>query len=256
MSDALSIRMRDEWDQRARDNARHYVATGQVHWSDADFFASGEQVVANDILSDPGNIFQGRDPASLRVLEIGCGAGRITRALSKLFGEVHAVDVSGEMIVRAQLALADRPNVLLYQNNGCDLSVVPNHCLFDFAYSFIVFQHIPSLAVIENYVREVYRLLRPGGLFKFQVHGNLAQTHAGRRYVAWRTGVRGHGAGDGRAQRLRDALRDWRRQPVFLALVLQAGIGAYRTDPSAAFSMIRKRNAAPPTAARRSGSSS
>jgi len=34
----------------------------------------------------------------MRVLEIGCGAGRLTRALAKLFGEVHGVDVSGEMV--------------------------------------------------------------------------------------------------------------------------------------------------------------
>jgi SAM-dependent methyltransferase len=51
-----------------------------------------------------------------------------------------------------------------------DLSVVGN-LTFDFAFSFIVFQHIPSQAVIENYVREVHRLLRPGALFKFQVTG-------------------------------------------------------------------------------------
>ena len=34
-----------------------------------------------------------------------------------------------------------------------------------------MFQHIPSQEVIENYVREVHRLLRPGDLFKFQVQG-------------------------------------------------------------------------------------
>jgi hypothetical protein len=42
---------------------------------------------------------------------------------------------------------------------------------FDFAFSYIVFQHIPSREVIYNYAREVNRLLRPGGLFKFQVQG-------------------------------------------------------------------------------------
>jgi SAM-dependent methyltransferase len=43
---------------------------------------------------------------------------------------------------------------------------------FDFAFSSIVFQHIPSREVIETYVREVHRVLRPGGLFKFQVQGD------------------------------------------------------------------------------------
>jgi SAM-dependent methyltransferase len=47
---------------------------------------------------------------------------------------------------------------------------------FDFAFSTIVFQHIPSREVIENYVREVNRLLRPGALFKFQVQGDSSLT--------------------------------------------------------------------------------
>lgn len=110
----------------------------------------------------------------MRVLEIGCGAGRVTRALSKVFGEVHAVDVSGEMVARARAALHDRPNVTVYQNNGCDLAVVPP-LVFDFAFSSHVFQHIPSREVIESYVREVYRLLRPGALFKFQVQGEPSE---------------------------------------------------------------------------------
>lgn len=108
----------------------------------------------------------------MRVLEIGCGAGRLTRALSNIFGEVHGVDVSGEMVAQARKALADRPSVHLYQNNGCDLTVIPE-VPFDFAYSAIVFQHISNREIIETYVREVYRLLRPGALFKFQVQGNL-----------------------------------------------------------------------------------
>ena len=39
---------------------------------------------------------------------------------------------------------------------------------FDFAYSNIVFQHIPSREVIENYVSEVHRLLRPGRCLSFR----------------------------------------------------------------------------------------
>jgi SAM-dependent methyltransferase len=163
--------MRRDWDARARENARHYVATGRDQWTDDDFFASGEKAVAEEILTDMINICQGKDPASMRVLEIGCGAGRLTRALSNLFGEVHAVDISKEMVAQARHALADRPNAHVYQNNGCDLSVVPP-LEFDFAFSAIVFQHIPSQDIIENYVREVHRLLRPGALFKFGVQGD------------------------------------------------------------------------------------
>ena len=164
-------KMRDDWDQRARENARFYVNTAATEWSDEEFFASGEKTVAEQILNDMGNICQGKPPSEMRVLEIGCGAGRVTRALAKTFGEVHAVDVSGEMVRQAAQALRPFPNAFVYQNNGMDLAVVPG-LEFDFAFSTIVFQHIPSREVIEHYVREVHRLLRPGALFKFQVQGD------------------------------------------------------------------------------------
>ena len=164
-------KMREDWDQRARENARHYVQTASTDWDEREFFASGEKTVSEEILTDMINICQGKAPAEMRVLEIGCGAARVTRALAKLFGEVHAVDVSGEMVRLATEALRDYPRAFVYQNNGQDLRVVPE-LEFDFAFSSIVFQHIPSREIIENYVREVHRLLRPGALFKFQVEGD------------------------------------------------------------------------------------
>jgi ubiquinone/menaquinone biosynthesis C-methylase UbiE len=168
-------KMREDWDQRARENARYYVNTANALWTDEEFFASGETTVAEEILTDLENICQGKALAEMRVLEIGCGAGRVTRALAKLFGEVHAVDVSGEMVRLAALALREYPKAFVYQNNGQDLAVIPN-LEFDFAFSSIVFQHIPSREIIENYVREVHRLLRPGALFKFQVQGAALET--------------------------------------------------------------------------------
>jgi len=171
-------KMRRDWDERARENARFYVNTERTDWTDQEFFASGERTVTEEILTDMTNICQGMDPRQMKVLEIGCGAGRVTRALAKLFGEVHAVDVSGEMVAQAREALRTQPNAHVYQNNGMDLSVLPPGP-FDFAFSTIVFQHIPSRDVIENYVREVCRLLRPGALFKFQVQGDATmQTEA------------------------------------------------------------------------------
>jgi ubiquinone/menaquinone biosynthesis C-methylase UbiE len=163
-------KMRREWDDRARENARHYVATAQTEWSDYEYFESGRENVRREILTDMGNICQGRDPKRMKVLEIGCGSGRITRALAEVFGEVYAVDISGEMIRQAKEALKDVPNAHVFQNSGSDLAVLGD-LQVDFAFSYIVFQHIPSRDVIYNYVREVHRLLRPGSLFKFQVQG-------------------------------------------------------------------------------------
>ncbi len=167
----LEEKMQREWDERARENARYYVNTAKKDWTDQEFFESGERTVAEEILTDMINICQNKDPKQMRVLEIGCGAGRVTRALAGVFGEVHGVDISGEMVRLAGKALADLPHAHVHQNNGRDLAVLPE-VPFDFAFSSIVFQHIPSREVIENYVCEVHRLLRPGALFKFQVQGD------------------------------------------------------------------------------------
>lgn len=164
-------KMRQDWDERARENARFYVNTERTDWTDEEFFESGRRTVREEILTDMINICQGKDPKQMKVIEIGCGAGRVTRALAELFGEVHAIDVSGEMVALAREALADLPNAHVYQNNGMDLSVLPPGP-YDFAFSSIVFQHIPSWEIVEAYVKDVHRLLRPGALFKFQVQGD------------------------------------------------------------------------------------
>ena len=181
--------MRQDWDERARQNARYYVASGREQWTDEEYFRSGEINVEREILTDMGNVCQGRDPKRMRVLEIGCGTGRITRALARHFGEVYAVDISAEMVRQARQALRGSRNVHVFQNNGRDLRVLRRDGVagildrvglgpalqFDFAFSYIVFQHIPSYEVIESYVREVHRLLRPGALFKFQVQGHSGE---------------------------------------------------------------------------------
>jgi SAM-dependent methyltransferase len=169
-------KMQREWDERARENARFYVNTERQDWTDAEFFESGERTVSEEILTDMINICQGKDPKRMRVLEIGCGAGRVTRALAKVFGEVYGVDISGEMVRQARAALADTPNVHIFQNNGKDLDVLGG-ARFDFAFSSIVFQHISSREVIESYVRSVRGKLRRGRLFKFQLQGGEAHNN-------------------------------------------------------------------------------
>jgi SAM-dependent methyltransferase len=151
-------KMRDDWDDRARQNALHFIADGRTDWAEADFYASGDQTVAQHILTDMTNICQGKDPKQMRVLELGCGAGRVTRALAKVFGEVHAVDVSPEMVRRARSAMAGFPNGFIHQMDGAMLTVLGDQ-MFDFAYSCCVF-HISSYEIIQSLVREIGQRLR------------------------------------------------------------------------------------------------
>src|SRR5215831_10828460 len=120
----LIDKMRREWDQRARENHRYYIVNSQTHWSDAEFYASGDASVAHYVLTDIQNVCQGRNPADMKVLDFGCGAGRVTRALAKIFGEVHGVDISGEMVGIARQAMAGFRNVQIHHSSGEDLDVL------------------------------------------------------------------------------------------------------------------------------------
>jgi cyclopropane fatty-acyl-phospholipid synthase-like methyltransferase len=98
--------------------------------------------VNNEMLVHMDLITQGRQPKKMRILEIGCGAGRMTRALAGLFGENHTVDKRrndslGE--ARSVGSWERRP----VQEQRTDLAGL-RHSHYDFAFSFIVFQHIPA----------------------------------------------------------------------------------------------------------------
>jgi methylase of polypeptide subunit release factors len=96
--DAISAKMLEDWDARARENARYFIVNSQSEWSESEFYALGQMTLRDDILNDMYNVCQGKEPGEMRVLEICFGAGRVTRALAGQFGSVDAVDVSPEMV--------------------------------------------------------------------------------------------------------------------------------------------------------------
>jgi ubiquinone/menaquinone biosynthesis C-methylase UbiE len=150
----------------------YYVQNATHEWDEREFFRSGEINVANEVMPNMLRICGGsRSPLDLQMLEIGCGVGRMTRALARIFDHVTALDVSDEMLAQEKKNLAGLTNVSLVLGDGISLAPIASESL-DFAFSFIVFQHIPSLDAIRCYCRETYRVLRPGSLFRFQVQGS------------------------------------------------------------------------------------
>ncbi|HOP79774.1 MAG TPA: glycosyltransferase, partial [Armatimonadota bacterium] len=173
--DEVVATMKGDWNQRAVEDAKYYVHSTKRDQSEEEFDASGWDSVKSIVLDDLQTITGDTDPKTMRVLEIGCGLGRMTKHLAGVFGEVHGVDVSGEMIRGAKQRLKSVPNAFVYETNGKDLSLFADE-MFDFAFSFIVFQHIPFKEVVINYIREAHRVLKRGGVFKFQVQGCVNPT--------------------------------------------------------------------------------
>lgn len=164
----ISARMRDDWNARAREDAGYYVAFGRRDQDEAGFFAT-----ATDVVNGLENELR-RVPAAKRrewrALEIGCGPGRLIRPMSRHFAEIHGVDVSDEMIRLGREKLADIPNAQVHATDGARLTQYPEDS-FDFIYSYAVFQHVPTREVVIEYMREVQRVLKPGGLARLHFNG-------------------------------------------------------------------------------------
>ena len=168
MSSDLSVgeRMREDWNQRAREDAHFYVAFGGRDQDEETFLATAADVLRfleSELRRLPRE-------ARERALEIGCGPGRLMKPLSRHFAEIHGVDVSDEMIRLARERLRDVPNARAYATNGASLGQFVDES-FDFVYSYAVFQHIPSRQVVLDYMREIRRVLKPGGIFRGQFNG-------------------------------------------------------------------------------------
>jgi len=166
--DVLAL-MRADWDRRAAEDARFYIASGSAG-SDAEFRASGrrdiEDVVLDGIRLSP----------SAGALEIGCGVGRLLVPLAPRVARAYGVDISPAMIERSKEFTAGAPNVTTWVTEGL-LAPVEDASL-DFVFSYIVFQHIPDRAPVRRYAEEAARVLKPGGLFRFQVDGRWKRAAA------------------------------------------------------------------------------
>ena len=177
-------RMRRFWDERAREDAWYFVDSRLDYRSpDADRFWRGGEEVIELILGAVGVEIRPTDV----VLDIGCGLGRLTRAIAKRARRAIGVDVSREMIERARELNAHLTNVEWVLGDGVSLAAIEDEGV-DGVISHVVFQHIPDPRVTLGYVREMGRVLRPGGWAAFQVSTNpdvhRPRSSPGRRLLA------------------------------------------------------------------------
>jgi len=135
-----------EWELWGKDDPLWGVASwaskqkgGDSPWTEEEFYALGESDW-RDFLCHWQQY--GLDKRSC--LEIGCGAGRLTKQLARSFEHVCAVDVSEHMIDRARKAVAD-VNVEFSVIDG--LHLPQSDCSVSAIFSAHVLQHLDSVDV-------------------------------------------------------------------------------------------------------------
>jgi cyclopropane fatty-acyl-phospholipid synthase-like methyltransferase len=94
------------------------------------------------------------------VLDFGCGPGFLAREAAKRVHHVTGVDISCGTISCAK-AFGNPPNITYCENNGNDLSMLPDE-QFDLIYSFEVVQHL-SEELFAGFLREFFRVLKSNG---------------------------------------------------------------------------------------------
>lgn len=102
-------------------------------------------------------------------LDFACGKGRnVTNILSLCdWNRVDGVDISSANIDFCKHTYSTQKSNW-YLNNGVDVSELPSN-EYDFVMSTIALQHIPVYDIRKNIITDLLRVMRPSGLFSFQL---------------------------------------------------------------------------------------
>lgn len=165
------LESKKKWRQLAQKNANYYVlSTFGENVTEDQFTKSGENDFENLIKSDV--FIKEFEPLNnKRILEIGCGTGRVTEFMANNFAEVYGVDIADEMVEHSKKRLVGKNNVNLFVTDGLSLPFADD--FFDIVFSFIVFQHMPDEETVIKNFKEIARILKKKGLAKIQVRGEV-----------------------------------------------------------------------------------
>jgi SAM-dependent methyltransferase len=165
---------RDAQDGRRLDAQAAMRANGEV-WAGADLveFYAGDRLRPVEAIL----LRRYRDDLAGRVLELGCGAGRVTGHLCALAEHVHGVDLSPAMVAHCRRAF---PGASFSEGDLCDLSAFTGGS-FDAVLAPYNVLDVLCDADRREVLDEIRRLLVSGGLLIFSTHNRAHAAHLSRR---------------------------------------------------------------------------
>lgn len=165
-------KLKKDWEGLAARDALGAILTdaskADGKWDIAEFMATGAAEI-EIILGHLARI--GRLPHfDGAALDFGCGVGRLTQPLAQHFASCVGVDISQEMIQRAE-SLNQSAHCRYVAHSDANLPFADGS--FSFIYSNIVLQHVPR-PFSEQYLQEFVRVLDGGGVLVFGVQDSFA----------------------------------------------------------------------------------
>ena len=115
-------------------------------------------------------------------LDFACGKGRNVTNMFNLcdWARVDGVDISEGNILYNKNEYSSQ-NSNWYCNNGTDVSELKDN-EYDFIMSTIALQHIPVYDIRKSLITDLFRTLKSGGIFSFQMgYGDNLESELGRR---------------------------------------------------------------------------
>ena len=151
----------DYWNDRAERNALYYIHSATSTWNEHDFFKTGQDEIDSvmKVMEECNLDFNGQ------ALDFGCGVGRLTFPLGKLFVHAIGTDISQVMIDKAKeydKKFNDvKRNINFVKCSGEDLDILLTG-IYSFVFSSIVLQHI-EFPLRWDMRKELIRVLKSGG---------------------------------------------------------------------------------------------
>lgn len=109
----------------------------------------------------------------MKVVDLGCGIGRVMKPLAPLCREIVGFDISEAMIQGSREYLAGIGNARVEKTAGSSLPTIEDASV-GFLYSVLCFIHVDKRTAFR-YFREIQRVLAPSGLALLQFENILSQ---------------------------------------------------------------------------------
>jgi len=158
-------RNRQQWDDLGRLDP-FWAMTGTNRFNNWDvnaFLQTGDQQVA-DLMMHASDI--GLPAQKERVLDFGCGVGRLARGFRTHFRHYVGLDISEPLIAKAEEIHAGLSATRFAPGSGDVLPTMAGES-FDMVHSWGVLQHIADHTVIQQILHGFVRLVKAEGLIVF-----------------------------------------------------------------------------------------